>query len=60
MIGHGIKLAGRPYDAGDAENGEVYPAGASTEAMAQGDKEGQKEKWNIEDEFENGDAIAGI
>ncbi len=60
MIGHGVKLARRPNDAGNGENDEVYPARASIEAMAQGNEKGEEGTWNIDDEFDNGDSITGV
>lgn len=60
MIGHGVKLARRPSDASNGENGKVYPARASTEAMAQGNEKSEEETWNVDDEFDNSDSIAGV
>ncbi len=37
MIRYGVKLARGANDAGDGENGEVDPPGASFDAVAHGD-----------------------
>ena len=58
MVCDGVKLARCADDARNRQNGQIDPAGASPEAMAQGDPEGEEEAWDVDDEFENGNAIA--
>lgn len=58
MVRDGRELAAGAHDADGGEGDEEVPAQVSAEAMAEGDQEGEEETGKVDDEFEDGDAVA--
>ena len=60
MVCYGVELARCADNAGEGQEGEVDPAGASPKAMAQSDPESKEKTGNVEYKFEYGYTVAVI